>query len=82
MGRKLNLQKGFERLTLIASIIAGFVGVYKSLPISSSLSAVEKSSEILLFFTIYFTAVWLFYLLVKCVVISFVVKGFKARRTS
>ena len=70
----MSLKKGFLRLTIALSILAG-IGV--PLYIGATGNIEEPLLEIPLAFAIGFVSVWLVYLFIKYVVVGYIIKGFK-----
>jgi hypothetical protein len=70
----MSLKKGFLRLTIVLSILAG-IGFL--LFIVRAGYIVEPLFEIPLAFAIGFVLVWLVYFFIKYIVVGYIIKGFK-----
>ena len=70
----MSLKKGFLRLTIVLSILAG-IGVPLFIAIEGYI--VEPLFEIPLAFAIGFVPVWLIYFIIKYIVVGYIIKGFK-----
>jgi len=68
------LKKGFLRLTIVLSILAG-IGFL--LYIAATENIEEPLLEIPLAFVIGFVPVWLVYLFIRYIVVGYIIKGFK-----
>jgi len=70
----MSLKKGFLRLTIVLSILAG-IGFL--LYIATTVNIAEPLFEIPLAFAIGFVPVWLVYFFIKYIVVGYIIKGFK-----
>lgn len=70
----LNFKKGFLRLTIILSIIAG-TGFVLFIAITEGIE--EPIFEIPLAFAMGFVPVWLIFFFIKYIAIKYIIKGFK-----
>jgi len=70
----MSLRKGFLRLTIVLSILAGIGFI---LYIANTVNIEEPLLEIPLAFAIGFIPVWLIYLFIKYIVVGYIIKGFK-----
>ena len=72
----MSLRKGFLRLTIILSILAGIGFI---LYIATTVNIEEPLLEIPLAFAIGFIPVWLIYFFIKYIIVGYIIKGFKKK---
>lgn len=72
----MSLRKGFLRLTIVLSILAG-IGF--TLYIATTVNIEEPLLEIPLAFVIGFIPVWLVYFFIKYIIVGYIIKGFKKK---
>ena len=72
----MSLRKGFLRLTIILSILAGIGFI---LYIATTVNIEESLLEIPLAFAIGFIPVWLVYFFIKYIIVGYIIKGFKKK---
>jgi len=70
----MSLKKGFLRLTIALSILAGIGSL---LYVATTGSIEEPLLEIPLAFTVGFVPVWLVYFFIKYIVVGYIIKEFK-----
>ena len=70
----MSSKKGFLRLTIVLSILAG-IGFILFIAITGYIE--EPLFEIPLAFAIGFVPVWLVYFFIKYIVVGYIIKGFK-----
>ena len=72
----MSLRKGFLRLTIVLSILAG-IGF--TLYIATTVNIEEPLLKIPLAFAIGFIPVWLVYFFIKYIIVEYIIKGFKKK---